>query len=788
LNALFLRCEADMADFADQGHKPKQTAAPMHQSLFPQGSKETPILPGNDVDYSKIPKAFQRSYSLTGSWTEPPKTIKTQSNAAVPEQGQKPKQGVVPTPQGLSPEGSKETPILPGGDVDYSKIPKAFQRSYSLTGSWTEPLETIKTQSNTVVPEQAQQSEPKAAQPTLVKVASATVPASNPSALTIAAAPNAALNTAAPKPIQITQETKGTATLDSGQRALAGKAFNKFLRQQLKKRSPELAAKVLGASVADGPFPIGEALSLGFTVQTFYDIYQDYVKLYPPQADPSETFSPTQSQSTTAGGTHSTHKQAPINLGTVPQMGTSTNDPVDAFLKAQEAQIQQSDRQMAAKHQREAQLAVSADGRQQQRNAVDGLMRDKLYKVNSQENLSLYQTWLLQNDPKFLNRMNQQAGARYDTLTHQGKDLQFEGDAARQSFRQSLLSHTMYQNDLRAREMIEYSSMELNLGQVTNQGTGFNQKKLAQIRGNFDAVVAGGYEKKLEPKVIKYAEAQANAAYVKETGSKEVDRNSPLWKTLRNVELLKYDRTLWNTVQEAPAGMMTNPNDPSLGSNALNRPGQGSTLKVPTSTAHPAGEGQQKQQPVGDGFSNTVNPELVKPQGGFPTNQKVDGVTNVFDYTTDYRKNYELANGPIPAGSQIHHITPRAVFNASGLAQEWVQRGMTKLDYPENLQALPQTQDAYDKSSIKIQHSGSHAKWNAHAADVFDRAKTRLEGQYGSLNKVPDDVMKQTKDDVMQQLREDLLDKDLGIEKGWVKPQPSGMDKISQSQNLEQIG
>jgi hypothetical protein len=103
-----------------------------------------------------------------------------------------------------------------------------------------------------------------------------------------------------------------------------------------------------------------------------------------------------------------------------------------------------------------------------------------------------------------------------------------------------------------------------------------------------------------------------------------------LWKTLRNVELLKYDRTLWDTVQEAPAGIMTNPNDPALGSNALNRPGQGSTLNVPTNTGHPAGEGQQKQQPVGGGFDNTVKPELTKPLEGFPTNQPVDGVTQVF--------------------------------------------------------------------------------------------------------------------------------------------------------------
>jgi hypothetical protein len=517
-------------DFADQTHKPKQTFTSQPQSISLKKPEPTPKELTNGVNYDKMPKALQNSplFGFGGPTALERAEAQRQLNAALPKRTQQlePKQSAAPTSQNLPLEGSK-TPLSPlVNGVDYGNILKALQNS-PVFGLHPAPLQAkVQGQANAGVPRQEQ----------------------TPQSELVAAAPHAALSTAAPKPIQIAQETKGTATPDSGKRALAGKAFNKFLRQQLKKRSPELAAKVLGASVADGPFPIGEALSLSFTVQAFYDIYQDYVKLYPPQADPSETFSPTQSQPTPAGGTHSTHKQAPINLGTVPQMGTSTNDPVDAFLKAQEAQIQQSDRQMAAKHQREAQLALSADSRQRQRNAIDTAMGDKLYKVDAQENLSLYQTWLLQNDPKFLDKMNRQSGARYDALTNQGKDLEVEGAASRQSLRKNLLSHTMYQNDLRAREMIEYSSMELNLGQVTNQGTGFNQKKLAQIRGNFDAVMAGGYEKKLEPKVIKYAETQANAAYVKETGSKEVDRNSPLWKTMRNVELLKYDRTLWNTV------------------------------------------------------------------------------------------------------------------------------------------------------------------------------------------------------------------------------------------------
>jgi hypothetical protein len=135
--------------------------------------------------------------------------------------------------------------------------------------------------------------------------------------------------------------------------------------------------------------------------------------------------------------------------------------------------------------------------------------------------------------------MNRQSEGRYDTLSAQGKDFQFEGEESKRSFKQQLLSHTMYRSDIRARETIEYSAMELNLDNVTNQGTEFNPKQLARIRTNFDAVAAGRYEKKLEPKVMRYVETQADAAYRKETNSKEADRNSTLWKTLRNVELLK---------------------------------------------------------------------------------------------------------------------------------------------------------------------------------------------------------------------------------------------------------
>jgi hypothetical protein len=550
-----------------------------------------------------------------------------------------------------------------------------------------------------------------------------------------------------------------------------------------------------GVATLDGPLPIGDALALGLSIDTLWQIHQEWVKLQTPKAssaDPAQSVP--QSNAAPVGLRDSTFNR-PIDLGNVPQMG-STPDGTQAFLEAQKAQMAQQEQQLRAKWNCEMQLAVSATHRRQQRDAVDDEIGDKLYKVEQKENLGLYQEWLLQNDPMWLDKMNRQSEGRYDTLSDSGKDFQFEGEESKRSFKQQLLSHTMYQSDIRARETIEYSAMELNLDPVTNQGTGFNPKKLVQIRTNFDAVAEGRYEKKLEPKVMRYVETQADAAYRKETGSKEADRNSPLWKTMRNVELLKYDRTLWNTVQEPAAGtdvsktMTDQSNNPDLGSNSLNRRGQEQTLnrdRLTQPETFPTGEGQKPQQPVGGGFDTTANPELMKPLEGFPTNQPVDGVTNVFDYST-WRRNYEKANGPIPAGNQIHHLNPQAVFGKSQLAQEWARRGITDIHNAENLLALPQTKDAYDKSSIKIQHSGSHEEWNAHATEILTEEQNRLIRRYGSLNKVPDDVMKQTKDKVMRQLREDLLDKDLGIEEGWIKPTENGMDKLSQAQTPDQVG
>jgi hypothetical protein len=353
--------------------------------------------------------------------------------------------------------------------------------------------------------------------------------------------------------------------------------------------------------------------------------------------------------------------------------------------------------------------------------------------------------------------------------------------------RQQLLAHNFYKTDLRARELLDYSMLELDTDKLTNHGQGFNLNQLLQVRSNFDQLFAGKYEKTLDPKVKDYVESRADELYLQETGQKQVDRSSQLWKSLRNVEVLKYDRGLWNTVQQPPQkqgnviqtvveqprdardNVMTSP--VGTGSKTPGHTGHGVPEKVETGTRG-IGEGEKLKVP-----NSTAHEK----------NEKA-AVTNVFEWTTDYRENYRQAYGSVPEGSQIHHIAPREIFNRNGLTLEWKRRGITKLDYPENLEALPQTQEAYDNSDIKIQHSGSHRIWSAHAEGVLERVREQLIKRYGSLEKVPDDVMEQVKDKVLQDLREDLLDKNLGIEKGWVVPKPSGMDKLSQAQSSNEVG
>jgi hypothetical protein len=106
-------------DFAEQERKPKKTVAPTHQSPSAEGSEETPLPPGNGVDYSKAYK-FNQNKLLFGDI--PAHLQRDVSTASGSGSAQIPTSGRSPYP-----------PTTPGNGVDYSKAYK-FNQNKTLFG------------------------------------------------------------------------------------------------------------------------------------------------------------------------------------------------------------------------------------------------------------------------------------------------------------------------------------------------------------------------------------------------------------------------------------------------------------------------------------------------------------------------------------------------------------------------------------------------------------------------------------------------------------------------------
>jgi hypothetical protein len=185
--------------------------------------------------------------------------------------------------------------------------------------------------------------------------------------------------------------------------------------------------------------------------------------------------------------------------------------------------------------------------------------------------------------------------------------------------------------------------LELDTDKLTNHGQGLNLNQLLQVRSNFDQLFAGNYEKTLDPKVKEHVESRADELYLQETEQKQVDRASQLWKSLRNVEVLKYDRGLWNTVQQSPTqqqGVMQTvveqPRDAR--DNVLTSPG--TAPKLPSHTGHGVPEKVETgTRAIGEG----VRPKV--PTSTAHENNEEVAVTNVFDIKRRNLNDHENSGG-----------------------------------------------------------------------------------------------------------------------------------------------
>jgi hypothetical protein len=146
-------------DFAEQERKPKQTVAPTHQSSSADGSTETPLPPGNGVNYSKVSKALQAVPKFGDVPKELQRNVSTSSGSG---SAQRPITGV-----------TVGAPTTPGNGVDYSKVSKALQAVPKFGDVPPHLQQKAQGQSNAAVPQQSQQLEPKTAQSEPMQLASA---------------------------------------------------------------------------------------------------------------------------------------------------------------------------------------------------------------------------------------------------------------------------------------------------------------------------------------------------------------------------------------------------------------------------------------------------------------------------------------------------------------------------------------------------------------------------------------------------------------------------------------
>jgi hypothetical protein len=144
------------------------------------------------------------------------------------------------------------------------------------------------------------------------------------------------------------------------------------------------------------------------------------------------------------------------------------------------------------------------------------------------------------------------------------------------------------------------------------------------------------------------------------------------------------------------------------------------------------------------------------------------------------RSNHEEAGGHLNEGDQAHHHNTDNQVRNHPLNKVAREKTGYDLDRATNIEAFPSADKVYPEGP-QVLHRGSHPNWDKHAANVLDRFETALEKKYGSLDKVPKDVLEKTMESVETRLKNDIPDLQKGLGEGWLKPTPHGNYKLSEN-------
>jgi A nuclease family of the HNH/ENDO VII superfamily with conserved AHH len=157
----------------------------------------------------------------------------------------------------------------------------------------------------------------------------------------------------------------------------------------------------------------------------------------------------------------------------------------------------------------------------------------------------------------------------------------------------------------------------------------------------------------------------------------------------------------------------------------------------------------------GDGL---IQPGAVpRVSNGFETAQSVDGI---------------LARNGLtqrPPHHQAHHVVPDEIVRKHDLMREAHRRGLFKPDAPENIALLAERR-ANGMVPNKVprlseglpRHQGAHRKYSERVSLTANQQMDRLLQTYGTLDKIPDEVLEKAASEV--------LEESWAILKTWARP------------------
>ncbi len=142
----------------------------------------------------------------------------------------------------------------------------------------------------------------------------------------------------------------------------------------------------------------------------------------------------------------------------------------------------------------------------------------------------------------------------------------------------------------------------------------------------------------------------------------------------------------------------------------------------------------------------------------------------------------------VPEGYENNHITPDEVWKNDPLLRQYDKNnGEAGVDKARNLILMPknktaaingrenpdvQTLEEKGRLLNNVNHRGSHGKWNKHVADTYKEEREKLELEYGSLENVPKEILKETVEGIQDGLMNELREVDRKIERGDVNNLP----------------